>query len=339
MCRRIETEADLESGIDLLLRLDPKLQEVFRVAGRPPLRKRDGGFRGLSRIVVSQQLSVASASAIWKRVEDSFDPFHHDTVLAARAPQFKRAGLSRPKIKTFREGGARGARQASRSRRAARHARRGGACDAHPCEGHRAMDGEHLSSVFDRPCGRLGPQAISRCRRSGLPSSCVSAGHEADEQARERMETRARRCGLFVLGLLRSGETSRRRSCSACNDGIKIMPILNGPRIEPRSGKAKQACGVPARLRRRRQRSDLARQRVAIAAVRYRVRFAECTGAVRGRTDGPTVVHADDARDERALDRRAKGDTGPERVSRRGACAPFARARPSARWSASARAR
>lgn len=103
MSRRIETEPDLESGIDLLLRLDPRLVEVFRVAGRPPLRKRDGGFRGLSRIIVSQQLSVASASAIWKRVEESFDPFHHDTVLAARAPQFKRAGLSRPKIKTFRE--------------------------------------------------------------------------------------------------------------------------------------------------------------------------------------------------------------------------------------------
>ena len=46
--------------------------------------------------------SVASASAIWRRVETSFDPFHHDTVLAARAPKFKRAGLSRPKIKTFR---------------------------------------------------------------------------------------------------------------------------------------------------------------------------------------------------------------------------------------------
>lgn len=103
MSRRVETESDLESGLELLLKLDPRLVEVFRVAGRPPLRKRDGGFTGLSRIVVSQQLSVASANAIWKRVEESFDPFHHDTVLSARAPKFKRAGLSRPKIKTFRE--------------------------------------------------------------------------------------------------------------------------------------------------------------------------------------------------------------------------------------------
>jgi DNA-3-methyladenine glycosylase II len=103
MSRRIETESDLESGLELLLKLDPRLRNVYRIAGRPPLRKRDGGFRGLSRIVVSQQLSVASAAAIWRRVEASFDPFHHDTVLAARAPRFKRAGLSKPKIKTFRE--------------------------------------------------------------------------------------------------------------------------------------------------------------------------------------------------------------------------------------------
>lgn len=103
MSIRIESEADLESGLAMLIALDPRMAEVFGVAGRPPLRKRAGGFAGLSRIVVSQQLSVASAGAIWQRVEASFMPFHHDTVLKARAPQFKRAGLSRPKIKTFRE--------------------------------------------------------------------------------------------------------------------------------------------------------------------------------------------------------------------------------------------
>jgi DNA-3-methyladenine glycosylase II len=102
MSPRIETEADLETGLARLVELDPRLKDVFAVAGRPSVRKRAGGFHGLARIVVSQQLSVASASAIWKRVEASFDPFHHDTVLAARTPKFQRAGLSRPKIKTFR---------------------------------------------------------------------------------------------------------------------------------------------------------------------------------------------------------------------------------------------
>jgi DNA-3-methyladenine glycosylase II len=102
MSRRIETEADLEAGLRQLLQIDPRLAPVFAVAGEPSLRKRAGGFQGLARIVVSQQLSVASAAAIWNRVESAFNPFHHDTVLAARTAKFQRAGLSRPKINTFR---------------------------------------------------------------------------------------------------------------------------------------------------------------------------------------------------------------------------------------------
>jgi DNA-3-methyladenine glycosylase II len=102
MSSRIESEAELENGLARLLQLDLRLKDVFAIAGRPPLRKREGGFHGLARIVVSQQLSVASAAAIWKRVEAAFDPFHHDIVLAARTPKVQRAGLSRPKIKTFR---------------------------------------------------------------------------------------------------------------------------------------------------------------------------------------------------------------------------------------------
>jgi DNA-3-methyladenine glycosylase II len=102
---RIETEIDLEAGLSRLLALDPRLNEVLKIAGRPPLRKRAGGFKGLARIVVSQQLSTASAAAIWKRVEESLGSFHHETVLAARTPKFKRAGLSLPKIRTFRNVG------------------------------------------------------------------------------------------------------------------------------------------------------------------------------------------------------------------------------------------
>ena len=102
MSPRIETEADLAAGLKKLLQLDPRLVPVFAVAGQPGLRKRAGGFQGLARIVVSQQLSVASAAAIWNRVEGAFNPFHHDTVLAARTAKFQLAGLSRPKIKTFR---------------------------------------------------------------------------------------------------------------------------------------------------------------------------------------------------------------------------------------------
>jgi DNA-3-methyladenine glycosylase II len=66
------------------------------------LRKRAGGFAGLASIVVSQQLSTASAKAIWGRLEAALHPFDHAAVLRARTPKLARAGLSAPKIRTLK---------------------------------------------------------------------------------------------------------------------------------------------------------------------------------------------------------------------------------------------
>lgn len=72
------------------------------LAGRPPLRKRADGFAGLASIVVSQQLSTASAKAIWGRLEAALDPLDHAAILRARTPKLARAGLSAPKIRTLK---------------------------------------------------------------------------------------------------------------------------------------------------------------------------------------------------------------------------------------------
>ena len=102
MSLHIDTEADLNAALDELLKLDPRLRDLLAVSGPPPLRRRAGGFAGLAQIVCAQQLSTASASAIWGRLQTAFDPFDHHAVLGARTPKLKRAGLSAAKIKTFR---------------------------------------------------------------------------------------------------------------------------------------------------------------------------------------------------------------------------------------------
>jgi DNA-3-methyladenine glycosylase II len=102
MIIRLENEADLAAAADALVARDPRMGELIAIAGAPPLRRRPAGFAGLAAIVCSQQLSTASAAAIWKRLESALDPFDHQAVLAARTPNLKRAGLSAPKIKTFR---------------------------------------------------------------------------------------------------------------------------------------------------------------------------------------------------------------------------------------------
>jgi DNA-3-methyladenine glycosylase II len=103
MTQFIRTEADLEAAIAGLIAADPRMTKVLEVGGRPPIRVRDGGYAGLARIVMGQQLSTASAAAIWGRFEAAFVPFHHDAVIRARATKLAKLGLSSPKIKAVKE--------------------------------------------------------------------------------------------------------------------------------------------------------------------------------------------------------------------------------------------
>src|SRR6201989_1077213 len=68
----------------------------------PSLRRREPGFTGLAHIVTGQQLSTASAGAIWGRLIKAFDPFDQDAVRRARADRLGRLGLSAAKIKTLK---------------------------------------------------------------------------------------------------------------------------------------------------------------------------------------------------------------------------------------------
>jgi DNA-3-methyladenine glycosylase II len=98
----IHTEADLDHAIARLIDADPRFGPVLARAGRPPLRRRADGFAGLASIVVSQQLSTASAKAIWERLNQAFDPLDHTAVLRARTAKLARVGLSTPKIRALK---------------------------------------------------------------------------------------------------------------------------------------------------------------------------------------------------------------------------------------------
>jgi DNA-3-methyladenine glycosylase II len=102
MTRRITTEAELDVALASLMKADARFGPALSLAGRPPLRKRADGFAGLASIVVSQQLSTASAKAIWGRLEAAFDPLDHAAILRARTAKLARAGLSAPKIRTMK---------------------------------------------------------------------------------------------------------------------------------------------------------------------------------------------------------------------------------------------
>jgi DNA-3-methyladenine glycosylase II len=98
----IHTKSDLEIALKRLIAADPRLAPVFARAGQPPLRRRAGGFAGLASIIVAQQLSTASAGAIWGRLSTAFDPLHPAAVRRARTASLQRIGLSGAKIKSLK---------------------------------------------------------------------------------------------------------------------------------------------------------------------------------------------------------------------------------------------
>src|SRR5689334_12609547 len=102
MTIHLNSQDDLEEAIHALVKLDPRLKPILDRAGMPALRRREAGFVGLAHIVCGQQLSTASAAAIWARLTAAFDPFDHHACRRARADRLGRLGLSAAKIKTLK---------------------------------------------------------------------------------------------------------------------------------------------------------------------------------------------------------------------------------------------
>lgn len=99
---KITCDADLEEGMAALHALHPDWAAIIERTGIPPLRRREGGFAELAAIIVSQQLSVASARAVWTRVETVLAPLTPERILAATDEEMRLSGLSRPKQRTMR---------------------------------------------------------------------------------------------------------------------------------------------------------------------------------------------------------------------------------------------
>ena len=102
MTVHLSSQSDLEDAIQALVQQDKRLKPILDLTGMPALRQREPGFAGLAAIVCGQQLSTASAAAIWGRLAAAFDPFDHHAVGKARADRLGRLGLSAAKIKTLK---------------------------------------------------------------------------------------------------------------------------------------------------------------------------------------------------------------------------------------------
>lgn len=78
------------------------MARLHTITGDPPLRRWSPAFDGLARIIVGQQLSLASATAIHTRLTAFVAPLTPENLLAASTQTLRTAGLSAAKIATLR---------------------------------------------------------------------------------------------------------------------------------------------------------------------------------------------------------------------------------------------
>ncbi len=94
----IATQDQLDTATAALCEQAPAFVPIIAQTGPLPLRRAPGGFSGVLKIIVGQQVSTASAAAIWNRVDQA--GFNRPAEWEGAPDEVLQSlGLSRPKIR------------------------------------------------------------------------------------------------------------------------------------------------------------------------------------------------------------------------------------------------
>jgi DNA-3-methyladenine glycosylase II len=94
----ISNEA-LRESLDTLAAREPAIAAALAHAGYPPPRVNERGYVTLLRTIIGQQVSIASARAIWGKLEAALGEAGNPAIMAQASDETLRgAGLSRQKI-------------------------------------------------------------------------------------------------------------------------------------------------------------------------------------------------------------------------------------------------
>ncbi len=91
-------EEDIVAGLDAVAAKDPTIAGMLERAGYPGPRLRERGYRTLLRTIVGQQVSVAAAASMWRKLEAALgEDMPAEALLAAGFDELRACGLSRQK--------------------------------------------------------------------------------------------------------------------------------------------------------------------------------------------------------------------------------------------------
>jgi DNA-3-methyladenine glycosylase II len=96
------TEESFALGLNELAKRDRDFAWIIEKLGNPPRWSREGGFPGLIQIILEQQVSLASAKAIFARLRKTIAPLTPENFLSFDDVQLKALGFSRQKIEYSR---------------------------------------------------------------------------------------------------------------------------------------------------------------------------------------------------------------------------------------------
>jgi DNA-3-methyladenine glycosylase II len=91
-------QEDIVEGIDAVAAADARIAAALGRVGYPGPRLRERGYRTLLRTIVGQQVSVAAAASMWRKLEALLgEDMPAEALLAAEFDELRACGLSRQK--------------------------------------------------------------------------------------------------------------------------------------------------------------------------------------------------------------------------------------------------
>lgn len=99
----VVTKKTLGEGLEYLAARDSDLAAVIEAHGPPPIWERPAGFATLVRIILEQQVSLASAKAAFERLEEHLGAIEPELLLTLDDATLRRIGFSRQKAGYCRE--------------------------------------------------------------------------------------------------------------------------------------------------------------------------------------------------------------------------------------------
>ena len=99
--RIIQSQKCINEGALFLAGIEPRFEYALNVTGELPLRLSAEGFERLLSAIISQQVSVAAANSIWKRLVKA-NLNGPRKIMRAKDEELRAVGLSRQKVRYAR---------------------------------------------------------------------------------------------------------------------------------------------------------------------------------------------------------------------------------------------